>query len=66
MQALGWTDGRNLRIDVHFAAGDLERVRKNAAELAGLTPELEAPELQEPAVVWPYPGSLSLIRPITD
>jgi len=40
MQKLGWTDGRNVRIDVHFAAGDLERVRKNAAELAGLAPDV--------------------------
>src|SRR5262245_15670367 len=40
LQKLGWADGRNVRIDVHFAAGDLDRVRKNAAELAGSAPDV--------------------------
>src|SRR5262249_39179212 len=36
LQALGWTDGRNVRIDYRWAAGDAERIRKYAAELAAL------------------------------
>jgi hypothetical protein len=31
---VGWVAGRNLRIDLRFAAGDLDRIRAYAAELA--------------------------------
>jgi putative ABC transport system substrate-binding protein len=34
LQALGWTDGRNLQIDVRWSAGDTEDLRRNAADLA--------------------------------
>jgi len=37
---LGWTDGRNLRIDTRWAAGDAERGRRYAAELVGLAPDV--------------------------
>jgi ABC-type uncharacterized transport system substrate-binding protein len=40
LQQLGWTDGRNLRIDTRWGAGDSERFRKYAAELAALAPEV--------------------------
>ena len=33
LQQWGWTDGRNVRIDTRWAAGDAERFRKYAAEL---------------------------------
>jgi putative ABC transport system substrate-binding protein len=36
---LGWTVGRNLRIDYRWATGDSERVRTYAAELVALAPE---------------------------
>src|SRR5215211_5048485 len=29
LQQLGWTDGRNVRIDARWSAGDGERLRKN-------------------------------------
>ena len=29
----GWTEGRNIRFDVRWGAGDLDRVRRYAAEL---------------------------------
>ena len=32
LQHLGWTDGRNLRIDTRSTAGDAERIRRYAAE----------------------------------
>jgi hypothetical protein len=32
--------GRNLRIDLRFAAGDLDRIRAYTAELVGLAPEV--------------------------
>jgi putative ABC transport system substrate-binding protein len=38
LQQLGWTDGRNLRIDYRWAAGDPDRHRIFAAELVALAP----------------------------
>jgi putative tryptophan/tyrosine transport system substrate-binding protein len=37
---LGWSDGRNLRIDVRWAAGDLDRVHMYAKELVTLQPDV--------------------------
>jgi len=36
---LGWSDGRNPRIDIRWIAGDAERNRKYAPELLALTPD---------------------------
>jgi putative tryptophan/tyrosine transport system substrate-binding protein len=36
----GWTDGRNVRIDIRWSAGDPERIRKYAAELVALAPDV--------------------------
>jgi len=41
LQQLGWTDGRNVRIDIRWgAAADLDRNRKYAAELVALAPDV--------------------------
>ena len=40
LQQFGWTDGRNVRIDTRWAAGDTERSRKYAAELVALAPDV--------------------------
>jgi putative ABC transport system substrate-binding protein len=40
LQELGWTDGRNVRIDTRWAAGDAERFRHYAAELVALAPDV--------------------------
>ena len=40
LQQLGWSDGRNVRIDYRWAAGDAERYRKYAAELVALAPDV--------------------------
>jgi ABC-type uncharacterized transport system substrate-binding protein len=40
LQQLGWTDGRNLRIDYRWAAGIAENYRKYAAELVALAPDV--------------------------
>src|ERR1700694_5992574 len=40
LQQLGWTEGRDLQIDIRWSAGDPERVRKNATDLAALTPHV--------------------------
>ena len=44
LQQLGWTDGRNLRIEARWGAGDAERLRKNAAELVALAPDVVVAE----------------------
>ena len=36
---LGWTDGRNVRMDLRWARGDINRARALAQELVGLQPE---------------------------
>ena len=40
LQQLGWTDGRNIRIDYRFGAGDADNMRKYAAELVALAPDV--------------------------
>ena len=40
LQQLGWTDGRNLRIDIRRGAGDSDIIRRHAADLAALAPDL--------------------------
>ena len=40
LQELGWTDGRNVRIDNRWPAGDAERTRRDAAELVALAPDV--------------------------
>ena len=40
LQQLGWTDGHNMRIDLRWAAGDPELMRKYAAELVALAPDV--------------------------
>jgi putative tryptophan/tyrosine transport system substrate-binding protein len=40
MQQLGWADGGNLRIDYFWGRGQAEAIRKHAAELATLAPEV--------------------------
>src|SRR5262249_34566923 len=37
---LGWTDGRNVRIDTRWGAGDADRIRRQAAELIALAPDV--------------------------
>jgi putative ABC transport system substrate-binding protein len=37
---LGWTDGRNVRMDLRLAGGDLNRIRALAQELVSLQPDI--------------------------
>jgi putative ABC transport system substrate-binding protein len=37
---LGWTAGRNVRIDTRWSAGDPERIRRNVAELVAFAPDV--------------------------
>jgi putative tryptophan/tyrosine transport system substrate-binding protein len=40
LQQLGWTDGRNVRVDTRWPAGNADRYRTYAAELVGLAPDV--------------------------
>ena len=39
LSRLGWTDGRNIRIDIRWAAGVANRMREYAEELVALVPD---------------------------
>src|ERR1700704_1321337 len=41
LQQLGWTEGRNIRLDLRWGGGDVERTRTHAAELVGLRPDVD-------------------------
>jgi putative tryptophan/tyrosine transport system substrate-binding protein len=40
LQKLGWTEGRNVRIDIHWGALDAKSRQRSAQELAALQPDL--------------------------
>jgi ABC-type uncharacterized transport system substrate-binding protein len=40
LEQLGWIDGRNIRIDYRWGAGDADGLRKYAAELVTLAPDV--------------------------
>jgi putative tryptophan/tyrosine transport system substrate-binding protein len=37
---LGWTEGRDARIDIRWSTGDADRIRRYAAELVALAPDV--------------------------
>ena len=38
LQQLGWSDGRNVRMDIRWGENDIDRERRYAAELVALVP----------------------------
>jgi putative ABC transport system substrate-binding protein len=40
LQELGWVDGRNIRIDIHWATNNSAEIRRQAAELVALAPDV--------------------------
>jgi len=40
LAGFGWTDGRNVRMDLRFGRGDINRMRALAQELVGLQPDI--------------------------
>ena len=40
LAGLGWTDGRNVRMDLRWGRGDINRIRALAQELVGLQPDI--------------------------
>jgi putative ABC transport system substrate-binding protein len=51
LQALGWIDGRNVRMEIRWASGDAERMRVYSAELAALAPDLILVNGTQPATI---------------
>ena len=45
LAGLGWTDGRNLRMDLRGAGDDINRIRARAQELVGLQPDIIQAEI---------------------
>ena len=54
LAGLGWTDGRNVRLDLRWAGSDINRIRALAHELVGLQPDIIA--------TWGTPASVALQR----
>ena len=40
LAGLGWTDGRNVRMEPRWGRGDINRIRALAQELVGLQPDI--------------------------
>ena len=40
LAGLGWTDGRNVRTDLRWTGGDINRIQALAQELVGLQPDV--------------------------
>jgi putative ABC transport system substrate-binding protein len=40
LAGLGWTEGRNVRMDLRWGGGDINRIRAIAQELVGLQPDI--------------------------
>ena len=40
LESLGWSEGRNLKIDIRWGAGDLGRLRDHAADLVSMRPNV--------------------------
>src|SRR5437899_3281531 len=50
LQEVGWIEGRNLRLDVFWAAGDVDRMRAGAKEIVGLRPDVIISHTLAPAL----------------
>jgi putative tryptophan/tyrosine transport system substrate-binding protein len=56
LRGLGWSEGRNIRIDYRWASGEADRLRMFAKELVGLQPDV---------IVGQNTGGLSALRDAT-
>lgn len=50
LQSFGWTDGGNIQLELRWAAADMARFRKAAAELVGMAPRAIL-SVSEPALI---------------
>src|SRR5260221_4929886 len=51
---LGWTDGQNVRIDIRWAGGDVERMKALAKELVALPSDLLVAHTTQPLAALPH------------
>jgi putative ABC transport system substrate-binding protein len=64
---LGWTDGRNVRIDYRWGSGNVDNTRKYAAELAALAPDvIVAPGGSTVAPLLQATRSVPIVFPFAD
>jgi putative ABC transport system substrate-binding protein len=62
LQHLGWTDGRNVRIDTRWPASDPDRFRRYAAELVALAPDvIMASSTESVAALQQASGSVPIV-----
>jgi putative ABC transport system substrate-binding protein len=54
LAGLGWTDGRNVRMDLRWYGGDNDRIRALAPELVGLHPDI--------ILTWGTPATVAVQR----
>ena len=54
LEDLGWADGRNMRMDLRWGRGDVNRIRALAQELVGLQPDI--------IVTWGTPATVAVQR----
>src|SRR6476646_6813464 len=40
LQRLGWTEGRNVQMDIRWDGGDVREIRRHAGELVALAPDV--------------------------
>ena len=50
LQQLGWADGRSIRIDIRWGAGNPDLIRKHAVELVTLGPDVATSNVVAPLV----------------
>ena len=60
---LGWTEGRNLRIDVRWGAdADAVRLERSAADLIALGPDVLVSEASQPtAALWSQTRTIPIV-----
>ena len=67
LQQAGWTIGRNVRIDTRWATNDATEIRRHAAELAALAPDVVvALHLVRGAVAAGDPRRADRVRVVVD
>src|SRR5262245_65688530 len=68
LNRLGWTEGRNLRIDYRNSAGETNRMHADAKQLIGLAPDVvtwpKARRLRRHCEPRPPPHRLYFCRPL--
>src|SRR5262249_39518273 len=65
LQELGWVDGRNMRMDIHWATANHAEIRRQAAELVALAPDvILAPGTNAVGALLPVTRTVPIVFPI--